>query len=178
MKTRIIVLLLTFLSVIWILSSCLKTDDNSDYEQRLQVELDTLKAYITRNNITIEPQSSGLYYLEQVKGTGDSAELYNYVTINYVGYQLNGKMFDTNVDTMAVIGGIYNANRTYEPLRFQLGYSNIIAGVQEGVAYMKEGGMARVIFPSYLGYGQYSNGTIPGFSSLIFDLHLIKVEEY
>jgi FKBP-type peptidyl-prolyl cis-trans isomerase len=40
---------------------------------------------------------------------------------------------------------------------------------------MKQGGKARFIFPSSLGYGRISFGNVPPYSSLIFDIELIHV---
>jgi len=42
---------------------------------------------------------------------------------------------------------------------------------------MREGGAAKVFFPSNLGYGRGS-GSIPTNSTLIFDLYLLEVSEF
>jgi len=177
MKTNHI-FLTTLLALLIALPSCLDNDnDYDDYEKRLQEELDSLEAYMLKYYPLLEPTESGLYYLDMETGTGDSAQVYNYVTINYVGYLLDSTMFDTNVDTMAIKGGIYDEDRSYEPYKFMLGSPYVLSGVQQGVSYMKEGGKARVVFPSYLGYGTSTVGIILPYSSLIFDIHLILVEQ-
>jgi FKBP-type peptidyl-prolyl cis-trans isomerase len=52
----------------------------------------------------------------------------------------------------------------------------VIPGWDEGLALMKEGESYKFIIPSNLAYGPQGAGPIPPFSSLIFDVELLKVE--
>jgi len=60
-------------------------------------------------------------------------------------------------------------------LGFSVGSVNIIEGWNEGIKFMKEGGEATLIIPSVLGYGSSGSGSIPPYSTLIFDVELIDV---
>ncbi len=51
----------------------------------------------------------------------------------------------------------------------------LIAGFDEGILYMKEGGKARFLIPSSLAYGPGGYYTIPGYTPLLFDVELVKV---
>jgi FKBP-type peptidyl-prolyl cis-trans isomerase len=49
-------------------------------------------------------------------------------------------------------------------------------GWQIGIPMMKEGGKAKLLIPSQLGYGSSNLGVIPPNSVLIFDIELIDVK--
>ena len=82
--------------------------------------------------------------------------------VRYTGKYLNGTTFDTNVGT----------NR--EDFVFTVG-GNVIAGLNEGVTYMKVGGKSTLLMPSSLAYGTQGYYTIPGYTPLLFEVELIKV---
>ena len=50
-----------------------------------------------------------------------------------------------------------------------------IAGWQEALQMMKEGDKWRLVVPPELGYGAAGVGPIPGNSTLVFEVELIKV---
>ena len=51
----------------------------------------------------------------------------------------------------------------------------MILGWQEALQMMKEGDKWRLIVPPELGYGKEGVGPIPGNTTLIFEVELIKV---
>jgi peptidyl-prolyl cis-trans isomerase A (cyclophilin A) len=59
-----------------------------------------------------------------------------------------------------------------------LGQGQVIQGWEEGIALMQEGEQARLIIPSYLAYGPKGagGGMIPPYSTLVFDVELLKVD--
>lgn len=126
-------------------------------------ELTVLSKYLADNNITTAPQASGLYYVETVAGTGKQAIAGKKVKVHYSGYLLDGTKFDSSVDRG-------------EPFEFGLGQGQVIPGWDEGISLMKEGGKAKLIIPSSLGYGPRGAGqAIPPNASLVFDVELIEV---
>jgi FKBP-type peptidyl-prolyl cis-trans isomerase len=124
-------------------------------------ELELLQTYLDEHNITTEPTSSGLYYIETLEGDGDYPQIGNRVTVNYEGRFLDGEVFDTS----------YNK----DPFSFNLGFGIVIKGWDEGIMYMKNGGKATLIIPSSLAYGSQANGEIPPYSTLIFDVELLAI---
>jgi FKBP-type peptidyl-prolyl cis-trans isomerase len=144
-------------------SSC---KDKTDY---YLVEMDNLNKYIADNNITTQPTYSGLYYIETLAGTGYRARPGGYVSVRYKGYFLDGTVFDQNLDAT-------------DPYTFPLGVGYVIAGWDEGICYMKEGGIAKLIIPSSLAYSSQEqpgiNGgpVIPPYTTLIFEVELINVQ--
>ena len=128
-----------------------------DKETDLEKENAAIQAYLEENNITTEPQYSGLYYIETVAGTGASADGGDRVRVKYTGTFLDGEEFDS---------GIYT---------FTLGTGGVIRGWDEGISYMNEGGKAILLIPSDLAYGVYGHNSIPGYTPLLFDVELMDV---
>ena len=62
-----------------------------------------------------------------------------------------------------------------EPFVFDIGQGQVIKGWDEGISYMHEGGEATLIIPSSLGYGSSGAGSIPPYSTLIFEVKLINI---
>lgn len=127
-----------------------------------QEEMKILNAYLERANINVEPFNSGLYYIEEVKGTGKQAEFGKTLIVHYTGTFIDGKVFDSTL-------------RHNEPLTFILGEKEKIQW-EEGIAKMKEGGRSKLIIPSHLAYGGTQTGPIPPYSTLIFEVELLEVK--
>jgi len=123
-------------------------------------EIEDRNSYLQKNNITVEPQESGLYYVETLAGTGEQPNAGDMVKVHYTGKFLNGKVFDSSVDRG-------------EPLEFQVGIGQVIKGWDEGIMLMKTGGKATLVIPSHLGYGIKDYSSIPGYSTLVFDVELL-----
>jgi FKBP-type peptidyl-prolyl cis-trans isomerase len=108
--------------------------------------------------------SSGLQYIDQVVGTGDTAKAGQTVSVHYTGCLTNGKKFDSSVDRG-------------QPFSFRLGVGQMIKGWDEGVQGMKIGGKRKLTIPSNLGYGaRGAGGLIPPHATLVFDVELLGVQ--
>lgn len=108
--------------------------------------------------------SSGLQYIDQVVGTGDTAATGQTVSVHYTGWLTNGKKFDSSVDRG-------------QPFSFRLGVGQVIKGWDEGVQGMKIGGKRKLTIPSNLGYGaRGAGGLIPPHATLVFDVELLGVQ--
>lgn len=141
------------LLILTVFSSC-----KNDFDK----ELELLQVYLDENNIDAEPTQSGLYYIETLEGTGSFPNFGNTITVHYEGKFLDGEIFDSSISRG-------------EPFSFTLGVGQVISGWDEGVSYMKNGGKARLIIPSNLAYGSEDHGSIPGYSTLIFDVELLSI---
>lgn len=134
-----------------------------ELETRKDQETTLIEQYLSSNNLTILPSQSGLYYLELTVGKGKPVKTGNKVKVHYNGYFLDGSIFDSS----------YERNR---PITFVVGNNEVIPGLDEGVLLMKEGGKSKLVIPSKIGYGEEQRGNIKPFTTLIFDVELIKVE--
>ncbi|MBS1154040.1 MAG: FKBP-type peptidyl-prolyl cis-trans isomerase [Myxococcaceae bacterium] len=102
--------------------------------------------------------------IEDMKvGTGAEAKAGNSVTVHYVGTLTDGSKFDSSRDRN-------------EGFKFTLGQGQVIKGWDEGVAGMKIGGLRKLTIPPEMGYGARGfPPVIPGNSTLIFEVELLKV---
>ncbi len=155
--------LFTFFTVI-ALFSC---DDNSLEKQR-QHELDLLNAYISETYPDVEPKPSGLYYIEETAGTGDTIKIGDRVQIFYATWQLSDSLL---IDESKG----YNSGFRYEPLEFVVGTGSVIAGLDEAMTYMQKGTVANLVLDSGLAYGQNGSNAVPGFTSLLMQVEVYKV---
>lgn len=108
--------------------------------------------------------SSGLKYVDEVVGTGESPSPGKFVSVHYTGWLENGTKFDSSVDRG-------------QPFEFAIGVGRVIKGWDEGVMTMKVGGKRKLIIPPNLGYGATGagRGRIPPNSTLIFEVELLGV---
>ena len=121
------------------------------------------EAYLKKNNVKAKPTKSGLYFIETQKGKGKQAVVGSMVQVHYKGSLLNGNEFDSS----------YKRDK---PISFKLGGGQVIPGFEEGIGMMKEGGKAQLIIPSELGYKDTELENIPAFSTLIYEVELVKVD--
>ena len=110
------------------------------------------------NIITTE---SGLQYEVLTPGTGKAPLATDTVRCHYEGQLLDGTVFDSSY-------------KRGEPADF--GLNQVILGWTEGVQLMQEGAKYRFYIPYHLAYGERGAGQqIPPYSTLIFDVELVKV---
>jgi FKBP-type peptidyl-prolyl cis-trans isomerase len=135
---------------------------NPDAAVAREQEIIEREAWLQENNITAEARPSGLIYIENIAGSGAQPQAGERVKVHYTGTLLDGTKFDSSVDRG-------------EPFEFTLGQGQVIQGWDEGIALMKEGGKARLVIPSAIGYGSRDMGQIPPYSTLVFEVELIEV---
>jgi FKBP-type peptidyl-prolyl cis-trans isomerase len=128
-------------------------------KQEDQAELDTFVSTLQN----VQKTASGLMYVVVKDGNktkkpkkGDT------VSMLYTGYFTSGEIFDEN----------QNAE---EPFNFSVGLGQVIQGWDEGVLLMNEGAKYKFIIPWNLAYGERGSGPIKPYSSLVFDVELLKI---
>ncbi len=117
--------------------------------------IDSIKA----NTPGIQVSESGLMYMITQEGTGAYATEQDSVQVEYVGKLTNGTVFDSS--------------EAGKPAGFNLG--GLIPEFTEGLQKVKEGGKIRLFIPSSLAYRDMDQGPIPPYSTLVFDITLVKV---
>lgn len=120
-------------------------------------------AYLEQNGKRegVTTTKSGLQYEVLTEGTGKSPKATDKVRCHYEGRLIDGSVFDSSY-------------QRGEPADF--GLNQVITGWTEGVQLMKEGAKYRFHIPYVLGYGERGAGAqIPPYSTLVFDVELIKV---
>ena len=134
--------------------------DRMAYESERSLEEGTEFLAANKGKEGVGETESGLQYKIEVGGTGIAPEETDTVEVNYEGRLIDGTVFDSSYDRG-------------ESVRFPL--NRVIKGWTEGLTYAKEGGKIQLYIPAELGYGQRGSGPIPGNSTLIFDIELVKV---
>jgi FKBP-type peptidyl-prolyl cis-trans isomerase FkpA len=111
--------------------------------------------YVAKSGKAFQTTASGLKYNMASAGSGVSPAMGDVAKCMYVGKFLDGKVFDkSNAPTDMPIG-------------------QMIPGFNEGLMLMKKGGKATFVIPPSIGYGEASQGPIPGNSPLVFEVELI-----
>ncbi len=109
----------------------------------------------------IQITESGLQYRVIEEGSGETPQPTDQVTVHYTGKLIDGTVFDSSIPRG-------------EPTQF--GVTQVIPGWVEGLQLMKPGAKYEFFIPQELAYGaQGSQGAIPPFSALIFEVELIKI---
>jgi FKBP-type peptidyl-prolyl cis-trans isomerase 2 len=118
---------------------------------------DTGNSGETVNNTT---QAGDAVQTENTTQTEDIVQAGDTVQVNYVGMLENGTVFDTSFKEEAIEDGIYDENRTYSPLKFQVGSGQIITGFDEGVIGMKVGEEKTLTLSPEEAYGEYDEAKV------------------
>jgi FKBP-type peptidyl-prolyl cis-trans isomerase len=125
-----------------------------------------LKQYLDGAKLKVKPLSSGMFYLVLKPGNNKGVTLGDTVVVHYEGRFLNGKFFDST-------------RQRKEAFQFVYGQQwQVIKGMEEAIGMMHEGEKALFIMPSELAFGETgsSTGIIPPFTSLIFEVELVKIK--
>jgi len=138
MKNALIFLGLLFI----VLGSCKKTEN----------EQEAIDAYLAESEFSYTMIQEGLYYVQHVKGKGESPTVDATVRVDYTGSYIDGTEFDSRF-------GDYPINEWVEGLRI-------------GIPMMKYGGKSTFIMHSDLGYGRSGRASIPGNTPLVFEFEL------
>lgn len=110
----------------------------------------------TREGVVTLP--SGLQYKMEKMGEGDTATPLDTVSCIYRGTFTNGRTFDSS-----------------RGLRAKLTISKAIPGLVEALCTLPEGSKGKIYVPWQLGYGAEGNEYIPPYSTLVFDIEIVKV---
>ena len=103
---------------------------------------------------------TGLQYCDVITGYGDVAKAGDILRVQYTGSLSDGTIFF----------------RSQNELTVQLGERELIAGLEEGLRGMQQGGRRKLTIPPKLGYGSIERSTIPPNSTLHYDVTLKLVE--
>jgi peptidylprolyl isomerase len=107
-------------------------------------------------------ETAEIEYIEVEVGTGAQARPGDIVSVHYTGTLEDGTVFDSSIESG-------------QPFTFVLGQGQVIAGWDQGIALMREGGKATLIIPPDLAYGEAGRDQIPPDATLTFEVELVQV---
>ena len=119
--------------------------------------LDSLKA-----DTSVIRTESGLMYKVLVKGEGDVPQKTDKVLVNYEGRLVDGTVFDAS------------AKHGDKPASFKA--NQVIKGWTEALTMMPVGSKWQLYIPYDLAYGTRGTGNIKPYSTLIFDVELVGID--
>lgn len=130
-------------------------------------EKEQIKEYIKQNKLNMQISGSGMYYCKIKEGNGKKPVSGDILSLNYEGQMINGKYFDST-----------KKRREYFSYKYGVQYQ-VIKGFEEAVSRMTEGEKVMIILPSWLAFGKEGSATgiIPPFTSVIYELELVKINK-
>jgi FKBP-type peptidyl-prolyl cis-trans isomerase len=136
----------------------------SSDDEVLGPEEDQIKNYIkTKKLVVTDSSTAGLrFILVKPNVSGAILKSGQTVTVNYAGKFIAGKKIDQEFDS-----GNFS---------FTLGAGQVVEGFDKGIAKMRVGEKAILIFPSSLGYGSSASGPISANTPLLFDIEVVSVK--
>ncbi|MDD3915184.1 MAG: FKBP-type peptidyl-prolyl cis-trans isomerase [Bacteroidales bacterium] len=135
---RHFLLLSTTVIVTAFFTSCL----DNQYDKDIEI----IEKYISSHQLDtadVVIDDHGMYYIELQEGSGFYAEAGDSIVFAY------SMRLEDNVEVASA--------SVSEPIGAYL--NRLVTGLQLGIPYMKAGGEAVILMPSYLGYGQFGMGT-------------------
>jgi FKBP-type peptidyl-prolyl cis-trans isomerase FkpA len=138
-------------------------------ELRKDLEPQELAEYLEINNITTQPTESGIYFIENERGSGRQVRDGDIVTTHFVISTIDGpQLFST-----------YDNN---EPIELEIGEMFDNEGITEALAMTRKGTKATVLIPSSMAYGPEGRGEmVPPYSTMLYEVEVVDVltqEEY
>ena len=136
-----------------------------DSPERLKKkEMDMISKYISANNITVQPTSSGVYIIPTDPGNGIKMDTGCMVKLHFSVANIEGKQIFSSYDRP-------------EPMKFQYGNRFDTKGIEEAIGTLKKGGKAKVIVPSSMAFGEAGKGNIvPPFSTLVYKVEILDIQ--
>ncbi|MFN8354086.1 MAG: FKBP-type peptidyl-prolyl cis-trans isomerase [Spirosomataceae bacterium] len=151
-------LMIALLGLVGLLGCKLESEDQTkatDNENEIQ-------NYFKARGITPQKSNTGLYYVI-TPGTGTrSPQKYDDVAIHYVLYRMDGLKLDST------------SLKLNKPDYFPFGIGYKLPGLEEGLAYMKEGDKATLLLPNYLAFGSQIFDILPAYSVVRYEVTLVS----
>jgi FKBP-type peptidyl-prolyl cis-trans isomerase len=155
-------------------TSC-KEDDNNDEWRTTNEAAFSNVATSTEYRAMTTPQGPGTVYAKVIQsGTGTEKPLpTSRVKVLYYGHFYEGTVFDSGSGEKMDIPA-------YFPDKTSTNYTNngVISGFSIALQNMVIGDKWEIWIPWDLGYGASSYGSIPGYSTLVFEVELLDFEMY
>lgn len=147
------------ISIVTALAACAVFSCAQEKEEAANdVQKRILDAYVAEYYPSATKMPSGLVYINQQAGTGDTLAKFNGAYVMYTTKTLAGNYTSTNDAELAKRLGTYSKSTYYGPKLYEIGYGTNYVGIEEMLIGMRSGGSATAIIPPWLTVGEYSDG--------------------
>jgi FKBP-type peptidyl-prolyl cis-trans isomerase len=164
-ETKTKVILLFFTLILFFFTACNEDDNtNEQWRKENQKAYNEIKTTAGWKPVST-PQGipSGVYYEDTSNENAEKGNEYPFqtasVTINYTGTYYNGTVFDSGTKS------VFNVN-------------SVVRGLGVALRNMVTGDKWNICIPYHLGYGVVSTGTIPAYTTLFFEVELVKINQH
>ena len=110
-----------------------------------------------------------LRIIENLEGSGAEVEIGQQLLVEYEAWLYDSEALDFR-------GAMFDSTEGSGAFSFEFGAGEVIAGWEEGLVGMKEGGNRTLIIPSRLAYGSQGFGPIPPDTAVVFNITLISAQ--
>lgn len=149
-----------YMKVFDVLSTAEMVQKQTEADKHLMHDDSIAMANYINNFASPKRTNTGLYLIKTVDGNGVLPKNGDKVLIKYRAYLFDGAVIDKS------------PAQGYE---FTLGNKQVIKGLEEAVKMLKVGSRYKVIVPHYLAYGGEGSGGVPAYSSVVFDVEILGV---
>ncbi len=163
--------LLFSLSFLFITSCAKEITESSDSIEKRMLEAHVTVVY----KDTISPLPSGIYLINERKGTGKSVSDSSAVFVKYSTQDLQNNYLSTTYENISKQVGSFSYSNYYGPVLMELGNYTLINGLEEGLKTMKEGAKAKIIIPSWASKFNYLNSDKYHATTTVYIVEIIKV---
>jgi len=128
-----------------------------------------IKAYIAKNKVTVAPSDSGVYVITQNPGSGRGIVKGDFIKINLIVSDVEGKKIFSTLDQN-------------KPISFEYGKPFDTKGFDEAIGKMKKGSKATVLVPSAMGFGPQGKKDMSGkdiitpYSPVVYDIEVLDLK--
>lgn len=161
----------------FLVMACVSDIDDYSTTEQLEIDVERIDTHLYANNIDAQIAPSGIRYVINDVGNGTYPTEGQTVTVDYELWRFTGELVDTSKEDLAVSENIYNRQREYVPLEFELGNSSFIPGFQLSVLLLDEGGEGDFYVPSVLAYRNVGTSIISPNENVYFKIRLIDVHQ-
>jgi peptidylprolyl isomerase len=132
------------------------------------------------NDADVIELSSGVEYANDSLGTGKETKIGDLVSVHFRAWVIKDSTNiykDWSTDSTREASKIGSSIEFGQPVKFKLGDSAFIKGVDEAMVGMKVGGIRTIVIPAHKAYGEMGYGPVPPNSSLKVVINLIDAKE-
>ncbi|MEX2513970.1 MAG: FKBP-type peptidyl-prolyl cis-trans isomerase [Cyclobacteriaceae bacterium] len=155
-----------------------------DREGNLAIDREKIDAYLETadfDSLYRIHDPSGVVVIVQDEGIGSRPLSGNVVYTNYTGYLLDGTVFDTNLEDVAIEHDVFDEDRNYDIFSFYVdlpaSQGGAIDGFSTGFKRLRSGSKATIIIPSPYAYRDSDEvPRVPENSILVFEVDFLGLD--
>lgn len=168
-----------------VVSSCKDDDEDTGAAEREAYKLEQDMAFQAKANEAgfekwVSEAGDGYVFAKLIqKGDGKQTYFNSRVSVYYKGTLTDGTEFDARLfeDGAPFKCAVSSYYANYSSYNNPDGYGSVISGWSVALQHMVEGDKYEVWIPQQLAYGASGSGDIPAYSTLIFEIELVSVDE-